>query len=589
VKRLPQQWGKGFRWRMRAMVRLWSLDKTPDMPFLPAPPPAEPYPYQGLIDGPSHRTEAKDARAVEALDGEEPTGPIVVEREMLKVHGWATFRAGPLCGVEVFFDGEPLGKARLGVPRPDVALSFEEPYVETSGFELDVPTDSLTPAGDHAGDIHAVAIGPNGERNELSPVAVILKAPSRRDEETSKIVKTIPRPSFSGRGGVRVLVITHQLTLGGAQLYLMDLLREQHELGLIDPIVVSSFDGPLREELESLGIPVHLTSLTPSGKLGSYRGRLEEFVDWARPLDAELIFVNTSTSTTFSAGEIAVALGIPSVWAIHESFYPALLWYGLHPKVLRHAESVIGTATTAIFEADATRHMYEGMIPPDRCLTIPYGLDLDPIDKERTAFDPVKARRKAGIPQDVRLVVCIGTIEPRKAQIPLAEAFDLIGDRHPDSRLVFVGGRKEDPNSVALEHAIDHSPRRDQMEVIPITRDIASWYGMADLLVSASDVESLPRTVLEAMAWETPVLATDVFGLPELIDDGETGYLCASRDVRALADALDHALSAPPAAYEEMARKARALVETRHSLTGYAERMAEVFKAAVATENGESA
>ena len=49
---------------------------------------------------------------------------------------------------------------------------------------------------------------------------------------------------------------------------------------------------------------------------------------------------------------------------------------------------------------------------------------------------------------------------------------------------------------------------------------------MSDLLVCASDVESLPRTVLEAMAWELPVLATAVYGLPELIEDGETGWLC---------------------------------------------------------------
>jgi D-inositol-3-phosphate glycosyltransferase len=564
----------GLRWRLRAMVRLWGLGVTPDMPFLPSPPTAEPVPYQGMVDGPSHKTEDMDTA----------TGPIVVKREMLNIHGWATFRAGPTARVEIFLDDEPLGLGRLAVPRPDVTLSFDEPYVEISGFELDVPIESLAPDADREGNIRAVAFGPNGERHELAPVPVVIRAPEPRDEEDTIVAPPISRPSFSGRGRVRTLVITHQLTLGGAQLYLMDLLREQHALGLIDPIVVSSFDGPLRKEVEALGIPVHLTALTPAGKLGSYRGRLDEFIEWARPLDAELILVNTSTSTTFSAGEVAVALGVPSVWAIHESFHPSILWHGLEPRVLRHAESVIGRATSAIFEADATRHMYEGMIPPDHCRTIPYGLDLEPIDRELAKFDPVAARREAGIPEDARLVVCIGTIEPRKAQIPLAEAFDLIGSSHPGSRLVFVGGRDEDPNTIALEDCIARSPRHDQMQVIPVTRDIASWYGMADLLVSASDVESLPRTVLEAMAWGTPVLATEVFGLPELIDDGKTGWLCAGRDIRALVDALDRALSASPATYEEIARNARALVEARHSLKGYAEAMAEVYEEALATE-----
>jgi glycosyltransferase involved in cell wall biosynthesis len=562
---------KGLRWRLRATVRLWSLGKRPDMPFLAAPPPAEPFPYQGLIDGPSYITEEMP----------EATGPIEVKREMLNIRGWATFRAGPTARVEVFFDDELLGRGRLGVPRPDVTISFDEPYVEISGWEIDVPTQTLAGDGDREGQIHAVAVGPNGERHELAPVEVIIRAAAARDSDAAEIAPAVVRPRFSGRGGTRVLVITHQLTLGGAQLYLMDLLREQHALGLIDPIVVSSFDGPLRKDLEAMDIPVHLTNLTPSGKLGTYRGRLEEFIGWAAPLDAEMIFVNTSTSTTFSAGEIAVALGIPSVWAIHESFHPALLWFGLDPILMRHAESVIGTATSAIFEADATRHMYEGMIPPERCRTIPYGLDLEPIDRERADFDPTAARRKAGIPADARLVVCIGTIEPRKAQIPLAEAFDLIGSSHPSSRLVFVGGRDEDPNTIALEECIERSPRRDQMEVIPVTPDVASWYGMADLLVSASDVESLPRTVLEAMAWGTPVLATDVFGLPELIGDGETGWLCEARDVRALADSLDRALSAEQSTYGTIARNARGLVETRHSLRGYAEEVARQFEAAI--------
>ena len=55
--------------------------------------------------------------------------------------------------------------------------------------------------------------------------------------------------------------------------------------------------------------------------------------------------------------------------------------------------------------------------------------------------------------------------------------------------------------------------------------DTYPWYRAADLLVSASDIESLPRSVLEAMCFRVPVLATSIFGLPELISDGETGFL----------------------------------------------------------------
>ena len=90
-----------------------------------------------------------------------------------------------------------------------------------------------------------------------------------------------------------------------------------------------------------------------------------------------------------------------------------------------------------------------------------------------------------------------------------------------------------------------------------------TWYGVSDFLVCASDVESLPRTVLEAMAWERPVLATRVFGLPELIDDGRTGWLCEPRDIEALATGIDRALSTGPEERAAVGRAARELVE-RH-------------------------
>jgi len=45
---------------------------------------------------------------------------------------------------------------------------------------------------------------------------------------------------------------------------------------------------------------------------------------------------------------------------------------------------------------------------------------------------------------------------------------------------------------------------------------------MADLLLCASDIESLPRSILEAMAFELPVVSTDAFGIADLIDDGRT-------------------------------------------------------------------
>ena len=333
-------------------------------------------------------------------------------------------------------------------------------------------------------------------------------------------------------------------------------------------------DGPLRDELDQLGIPSHVTTMSIADGVSAHAGRVEELVAWAEGRGFEAMFVNTATVTTFPGVEVAKRLGIPALWAIHESFPPALIWEDLDPGVRLRAEAALGDAAALIFEADATRSLFKTFAPR--------GTGDDPLrprherDRCRAGeFDRAAVRRSAGIPADADLVVCVGTVEPRKAQVSLR---GLREDRrrHPRAHLAIVGGRKDEETRLLGEY-IEISPLRDRIHLIPITPDVHAWYGMSDLLVCASDVESLPRTVLEAMAWELPVLATDVFGLPELIDDGETGWLCSPRDVDALADGLDRALATAPSSARRWPGAPRSWSRRRHDLPTYAGRIAELL------------
>jgi glycosyltransferase involved in cell wall biosynthesis len=549
----------GLRWRLEAMRRLWSADAEPDMTFLaPKPPEAG---ALGKIDHPSPGAE--------------------IEAETLAVSGWVSFVDGPASKVEVWLDDELLDRARLALPREDVDETNDHlPYAAVSGFELLADLHRLPAArSGQPSQVRVVATAADGRSFALDPVSVSLTAAKPRTGLRSAPAPVPPRDAGAG-SGLRTLVVTHQLNLGGAQLYLMDLLRGLRERGGFDLTVISAKDGLLRERLEEVGIPVHITSTSPHDDLSSHLGRVEELATWAEPRGFELALVNTATESILPGAEVAARLGIPAVWAIHESFEPAVLWANLEPDVRARAEANVGTAAFAIFEAEATQRIYEPLVPPERCRMLPYGLDLEPIDAKRSGFDAAAARRQASLPAAGQLVVCVGTVEPRKAQIPLAQAFELIADRHPDAHLAFVGGRDTDPYSRMLGDAIAASPRGSQMHLIPITPDVDSWYGMADLLVCASDVESLPRTVLEAMAWETPVLATSVFGLPELIEHGKTGWLCESRDIGELAKGLDQALGAGAEQRAAIGPAARALVAERHSLDNYAAEVAALLERA---------
>lgn len=177
-------------------------------------------------------------------------------------------------------------------------------------------------------------------------------------------------------------------------------------------------------------------------------------------------------------------------------------------------------------------------------------------------------------------MLCVGLVEPRKAQTQLVRAFSHIAERHPDAVLACIGTNHDerDSSQVALRAAVQAWDRCGQVRLIAATRDVARWYAAADLLVCASDLESQPRTVLEAMVWEVPVLATRVFGLPEVVFEGVTGWLCPPRDTSALADALDRALASTVDERRRIAAAARELVEQRHALVPYGAAMAQIIE-----------
>lgn len=551
----------GLRWRLRATGRVWSKGAEPGDTFLA--PESQVGKMLGKIDTPGA--------------GATVVGPVLI------VRGWALFPDSPTATVEIRVNGQAVGNARPAYARPDVAENLDVPEAISSGFELAIERE-LVELPEGAATIEVVPRSVAGQEQVLGPVEVTIGDRRGEDPAASSAGDPMPEPPLPtapspGGEGPGVLVVTHQLNLGGAQLYLIDLLRELTRSGSGRYTVISALDGALRHDLEEMGIPVHIFG-TLYDDLSSHVGRLEELASWTRGRNFDVALINTATVFTVPGAELAEILGIPYVWSIHESFHPSVLWSVLSRPLRERAENAISGADVLLFETEATRRLYEAEAGGARCLTLPYGLDMRTIDERRTSFDATQERERAGIPEDAELVVCIGTIEPRKAQNTLAQAFDLIGAGHPHAHLAFVGGRK-DLETEALEALIARSDHRHRMHVIPITPDVDPWYGMADILVCASDVESMPRTVLEAMAWETPVLATNVFGLPEVIAEGENGWLCEPRDLGALAQGLERALDSSPEERRRMGKHSRELVEERHALPRYGREVSDLLQEAM--------
>jgi glycosyltransferase involved in cell wall biosynthesis len=179
--------------------------------------------------------------------------------------------------------------------------------------------------------------------------------------------------------------------------------------------------------------------------------------------------------------------------------------------------------------------------------TIPY-----PVDTQR--FTPAGARSQQP------LVLFVGRVERRKGAGTLMRAIPLIWAQHPDCEFVFVGRVCDD-----VEEQVAAMPARVQFLGVRPHEELVAWYQRAAIFVAPSLWDNSPNTIYEAMACGTPVVASRVGGIPELVDDGETGLLVPPADERALADALS-ALLDEPARRERIGQRGREKVVADYSV-----------------------
>jgi glycosyltransferase involved in cell wall biosynthesis len=351
----------------------------------------------------------------------------------------------------------------------------------------------------------------------------------------------------------------------------------------LDVTVVAPRPGPLAAGLAEMGIDVHLTrpyEVHPD----HYEGAVSELQALLNDIAPDIVLANTLG--VFPAVDAALRQGRAVVWAIHESFeiedFIYLNWgsRNLHDAVEERMRVALTGAHT-IFEAEPTLDLYLRQVPDLKGRHIHYGIDVGVIERFRQTHDRWALRAERGIAEDETILLCMGVFQERKAQLALVLAFATVAPLFPRARLVLVG---EHPTAYAssLREAVRQLGLEDRVEFVPIQPDIYPWYSVADILVNASDVESLPRSILEAKAFGLPTLATDVFGLSEIISDGVNGWLCRAHSGNALATGLHRALTTRPEVLEAMRENCRNEAP-RFDGAGYAEAYHQLFTQLVQT------
>jgi len=516
-----------------------------------------------------------------------------VDRGVLTIKGWALDPTSPIDVVEVTINGTPTGEARIGIDRPDLLEEFEEiAHAVAGGFEHTIDLRPLV--GDDGSVLIEVAtISTAGVRetvlrssHKLTEPKRPTEAQARRRTQRAAVVReraarTLSALPASRQDGLNLLVITHHLGYGGGQLWLAELLRRARAGSDFPCTVVAPNDGPLRRDLERLGVAVHLHGAWPIDDIESYEGRIAELMVWARLQGCNAALVNTVGC--FPGADAALRLGLPCAWAIHESWTPEMyfdiVYPGdlLDPDVRKRADWALAHSDALIFEAEATRELYLGHTSAERARVVHYGVDISHIDKFQKSHDRAAVRARLGFSEDDQVLLVMGTIEPRKAQLLITEAFAAVSASHPSAVLALVGDT-DTQYSRMLRQYIEHAGLGDRVQVVKVVQDADSWYFAADLMICASDVESLPRSVLEAMAFGVPILATSVFGLIDILEDGRTGLLIEPRRFTAVVGGLRRALDMPRVDLEAIGKAGQAYAANAFDSSRYARELIALLR-----------
>jgi D-inositol-3-phosphate glycosyltransferase len=194
---------------------------------------------------------------------------------------------------------------------------------------------------------------------------------------------------------------------------------------------------------------------------------------------------------------------------------------------------------------------------PDKVVVVPPGVDLDTF----TPGDRGAARRAVGLPEDARVLLFVGRIQPLKAPEVLVEAAAALLARHPEWADELVVAVLGGPSGSGLAHPHGLEELAERLGIAgqvrfapPVSRaELAQWYRAADLVAVPSYSESFGLVAVEAQACGTPVVAADVGGLPTAV--GDAGVLVESHDPVVWADHLE-ALLLDRAERERLSRRA---------------------------------
>jgi glycosyltransferase involved in cell wall biosynthesis len=357
----------------------------------------------------------------------------------------------------------------------------------------------------------------------------------------------------------RVLIVITLAEVGGAQKYVAQLLPALAER--FDVAVAAGGRGPLLDASKAAGVRfLPLRNLRrPVNPLRDLLA-LVELISLMRRERPDVVHTNSSKAGVLGrlaalAARVPIRIFTVHGWAFRAHSGPAswaYLW----------ADRLAGrwtTVTICVAEHERSTGIAARTCLRDRTVVIPNAVDV--------AAAPM-ADAKGGIPR----LVTVGRLKAPKDYVTLTRAFAALPSGSFEALIVGDG-----PDRLMVEAELARLGVGNAVRLLGERTDVPELLAGSDVFVLSSASEGLPLSVEEAMAAGLPVVASAVGGVPELVVDGETGYLVPPGEAERLAEALESLLD-DPALRRRMGRSGRSRAEALFDLRAFRRAHLELYR-----------
>lgn len=352
---------------------------------------------------------------------------------------------------------------------------------------------------------------------------------------------------------IRVVYLAHAFMVGGAEEMVLNLVRYLPER--FEPAVVCIHEaGPIGEEIRQTGAPLSVLGLNPGLQRPFDVLRLRDFLHESAPTIVHTFLLTGSLYGRFAAMMANVPIVIGTEVNIYQNKRP---WHAKAEKwLMRRSDAVVASA-------ESVRDFYLKQVSgdPSKVDVIYNAVDWQQL---QTTMTPQELRHSVGVPLDVPVAGIIARLTEQKAHRVLFEALahnPALANLH----LIVVGDgdlREE------LRGRVESLGIRRRVHFLGARRDLGNILAAIDVFVMPSFWEGLPLSLVLAMGAGLPVVATRVAGIPEVVEDGVSGFLVAPGDVTALGNALARVIN-DEGLRARVGEAARAFVRPRFGVDGY--------------------